>query len=212
MPRAGRTKTRLHTAAVSVPSKHKLKGIAEPEPVELPIPEPLSFALDEPSTSRAQKRADFAAAVQSAPHPYLVKSKSHLRREKRKARSEASSTNLASLENALDEVIPQPEPTSSSHSATLPIGSREKKSASRSQEEKVEAKRLMQQKLKEKGMIGEGRGRTLGEKKRRGIIQEGAKRMPAVMAHPAYKSNPWAAIREHVGNTIATKEGDSGKN
>ncbi|WVF67543.1 hypothetical protein IAT40_002299 [Kwoniella sp. CBS 6097] len=205
MPRASKTKTRLHTAAVSVPSKYKLKGIAEPEPLELPIPEPLSFALDEPSTSRSQKRADFVAAVQSAPHPYLVQSKSHLRREKRKARSEASSTNLISLETALDEVIPQVE---SQFDEPPNTGKKVKGAGARqgqSQEEKAEAKRLLQQKLKEKGMIGEGKGRTLGEKKRRGIIQEGAKRMPAVMAHPAYKSNPWAAIREHAGNTIATK-------
>lgn len=32
-----------------------------------------------------------------------------------------------------------------------------------------------------------------------------AKRIPAVMKHPAYKDNPWATIRLHASNSIATK-------
>ncbi|WVR09744.1 hypothetical protein IAU60_006820 [Kwoniella sp. DSM 27419] len=195
MPRAGKTKTRLHTSAVSLPVK------LQPEVEQpLPIPEPLSFALDEPSTSRAQKRADFIQAVQSAPHPYLLKSKSHARREKRKARSELS-TNLTSLNTALETVLPE---------AVRPLEEPVKKKRNKAEEaqrrelEEVERKRAAQRE-REKGMIGEGKGRTLGEKKRRGAIQDAAKRIPAVMAHPAYKTNPWAAIREHVGNTVAPK-------
>jgi hypothetical protein len=27
------------------------------------------------------------------------------------------------------------------------------------------------------------------------------------MSHPAFKTNPWATIREHAANTLATAEG-----
>lgn len=33
-----------------------------------------------------------------------------------------------------------------------------------------------------------------------------AQRMPAVMAHPAFKANPWATIREHAANSLAEAE------
>ena len=31
-----------------------------------------------------------------------------------------------------------------------------------------------------------------------------AKRIPAVMEHPAFKTNPWATIRLHASNTLST--------
>ena len=33
-----------------------------------------------------------------------------------------------------------------------------------------------------------------------------ARRIPAVMSHPAFKANPWATIREHAANTLAVAE------
>jgi hypothetical protein len=33
-----------------------------------------------------------------------------------------------------------------------------------------------------------------------------AQRIPAVMAHPAFKANPWATIREHASNSLAEAE------
>lgn len=33
-----------------------------------------------------------------------------------------------------------------------------------------------------------------------------AQRIPAVMQHPAFKANPWATIREHANNSLATAE------
>ncbi|WVQ68401.1 uncharacterized protein L199_006609 [Kwoniella botswanensis] len=196
MPRAGKTKSRLHTSAVSLPSKLRT---AEVVPADIPsLAEPPHSIIqnDEPSSSRSQqqKKADFIAAVQSAPHPYMIKSKSHLRREKRKVKSQNSSTNLQSLENALETILPDVD------------RSEEHDGANGKMAVKGEGEKRKVKKDKEVKKIGEGKGRTLGEKKRRDVIQEASKRIPAVLSHPAYKSNPWAAIREHVGNTIVAKD------
>nr|XP_019006629.1 uncharacterized protein I203_00221 [Kwoniella mangroviensis CBS 8507]OCF70090.1 hypothetical protein I203_00221 [Kwoniella mangroviensis CBS 8507] len=196
LPRTGKTKSKLHTSAVSLPSKLRTTEVV---PADIPsIAEAFNSIIrhDEPSTSRSQqqKKADFIAAVQSAPHPYMIKSKSHLRREKRKVKTLNSSTNLQSLENALETILPDVD-RSEEHDGT------NGKMAVNGEGEKRKVK-----KDKEVKKIGEGKGRTLGEKKRRDVIQEASKRIPAVLSHPAYKSNPWAAIREHVGNTIVAKD------
>lgn len=39
------------------------------------------------------------------------------------------------------------------------------------------------------------------------ISATNAKRIPAVMSHPAFKANPWATIREHANNTLAAADG-----
>nr|XP_018261616.1 uncharacterized protein I303_06056 [Kwoniella dejecticola CBS 10117]OBR83774.1 hypothetical protein I303_06056 [Kwoniella dejecticola CBS 10117] len=204
MPRADRTKSRLHTSAVSLPSKLRS------EPVPAPIadtPDAFTTFPDEPSAStsrsQSQRKAYFVAAVQSAPHPYLIKSKSHIRREKRKAKSLSASTNLESLENALSSILPEPETkVSDEEEERVKVGVQKKRK--KTKEKIEEEKRRIADKKREEGKISEGRGRTLNEKKRRDVIQEASKRIPAVLSHPAYKSNPWAAIREHAGNSIAT--------
>ncbi|KLT41388.1 hypothetical protein CC85DRAFT_286565 [Cutaneotrichosporon oleaginosum] len=58
----------------------------------------------------------------------------------------------------------------------------------------------------EEGKIGEGSGHGLKEKARRKQISSNAQRIPAVMAHPAFKANPWATIREHAANSLAEAE------
>ncbi|WVW85479.1 hypothetical protein I302_107517 [Kwoniella bestiolae CBS 10118] len=204
MPRAGHTKSRLHTSAVRLPSK--LQTSTEDIAIEQNVA-PQSTILngnhDEPSTSRSksQKKAEFIAAVQSAPHPYMIKSKSHLRREKRKIKTQNASTNLESLESALEGILPDGENE---------IQDQEQQDGGavkgQSKGDKEEERKRKLEKKREERKIGEGRGRTLGEKKRRGVIQESSKRIPAVLSHPAYKANPWATIREHVGNTIATND------
>ncbi|WWC90496.1 uncharacterized protein L201_005432 [Kwoniella dendrophila CBS 6074] len=170
------------------------------------------------SKSKQQKQAEFQAAVQSAPHPYLIQSKSHIRREKRKVKNLNSSTNLSSIENALESVIPNFTSTTTSNKLNAnkddeddnmnSISSRNKKSRDKKkqEEEEEEKEKKRKQIQREKGKIGEGKGKTLDEKKRRNVIQEASQRIPAVISHPAYKTNPWATIREHVGNTIATKK------
>jgi hypothetical protein len=40
---------------------------------------------------------------------------------------------------------------------------------------------------------------------------EEAKRRDAVMNHVQFKSNPWATIRMHAGNSLATKEAQAPK-
>ncbi|WRT68537.1 uncharacterized protein IL334_005514 [Kwoniella shivajii] len=202
MPRTSRTKSRLHTSAVGLPSKLKNDHHEQRDAQEPMIP---NSSFDEPSlpTSKAQKKAEFIAAVQSAPHPYIIQSKSHLRREKRRVRSNLS-TNLDSLENALESVLPESfQPPTEEEAGEGKAKKDKMKSVSRESKEEEKRKRVEME--REKGKIGEGKGRTLGEKKRRQVIQEASKRIPAVLSHPAYQSNPWAAIREHVGNTVATK-------
>lgn len=133
-----------------------------------------------------------------APHPYFVPSKSHLRRQKRKARSLAGG--LGSLESALEGVLPDED-----FKPAQVVDIKEEKRI-KTKEERDEERRVRLEKEKEKGKIGSGKGKTLREKKRKSIVQESSRRIPAVMKHPAFQQNPWAAIREHVGNTIAQKD------
>ncbi|WVQ81840.1 hypothetical protein IAT38_003967 [Cryptococcus sp. DSM 104549] len=209
MPRVGRAKVRHHTSAVALPSKAKAPE-PEPEPVmeeeeeeETYQPAPVEDLRKGKKQRQLKLPPPTPGMSGQAPHPYFIPSKSHLRREKRKARNIASG--LDSLESALDSVF-QEEPLQQVIS-----GEKGAKKRVKTKEERDEERRKALEKQVEMGKIGEGRGRTLGEKKRRQVIQESAKRIPAVMAHPAYKQNPWAAIREHVGNTVAVKDKDLGK-
>ncbi|KAK8854668.1 hypothetical protein IAR55_003407 [Kwoniella newhampshirensis] len=230
MPRIARSKARLHSSAV--PLSSKLKGFPEPD-AQPDVSETITPIDAGPSSSRGSKlnplpsRSDARlspkiekrklmsciaryALDNTAPHPYITPSKSHLKREKRKAKSQLG-TDLSSLETALAHVIPL-ENTTAVHSGATEdregeLGGRKvRKSKEQMMRDKEEARRRAIEREMEKGKIGEGKGRTLGEKKRREAVQEAAKRIPAVMGHPAYKQNPWAAIREHVGNTVAVKE------
>ena len=95
-------------------------------------------------------------------HPY---SRSHIRREKRKAKQQLAGGELHAISAALSEAIGE-EPESA-----LPSGS---KKAQRSRDiaaEVVERNAERQRRRAESGKIDEGRGRTLGEKSRRKQVQ-----------------------------------------
>ncbi|WWD19187.1 hypothetical protein CI109_103645 [Kwoniella shandongensis] len=204
MPRAAKTKSRLHSSAVSLPSK--LKGFPEPS-VQPDVTASFPTSDAEPSSSRGSKLNPLPPP-RSGFHPYIAPSKSHARREKRKAKSHLGGNDLSSLETALALVIPSTEDPEDDIEDDKKLKKKvvSKKSKEQIMKEKEEERRRAVEREKERGKIGEGRGKTLGEKKRREAVQDAAKRIPAVMVHPAYKQNPWAAIREHVGNTVAVKE------
>lgn len=108
----------------------------------------------------------------------------------------------------------------------------------RSREEKEQERVEAERKKREEGKIGEGKGRTLGEKTRRDLMyvpphlsapaltfrrwdpsytrltkprSNEAKRREAIMSHNQFKSDPWATIRLHAGNSLATKEVPGGQ-
>lgn len=87
-------------------------------------------------------------------HPY---SRSHLKRLRKKSRQNLSGGELHPLAAALAESLGQ-------------TGEKDKKAHVRSMAEKEEEARRERAKKLEEGKIGEGRGRTLGEKRRREIM------------------------------------------
>lgn len=87
-------------------------------------------------------------------HPY---SKSHRKRLNKKARQDLSGGQLHPLAAALAESLGQKAPE-------------DKKARVRSREEKEKERMEEERKKAEEGKIGEGRGRTLGEKKRRDLM------------------------------------------
>lgn len=91
-------------------------------------------------------------------HPY---SRSHVKREKRKARQELHGGQLASVEAALSEVLGLPPPATS--------GEKQAPSAVkiRTKEERIAERLRVEHELREKGKIGLGKGKTLTEKARR---------------------------------------------
>ncbi|XAO26094.1 hypothetical protein I312_104928 [Cryptococcus bacillisporus CA1280] len=206
MPRIGRAKIRHHTSAATLSKLDAQQNSPADAMIskELTVvPQPAPPILVEQERPKGKKGiilpsqpADTISG--KAPHPYFVPSKSHLRRQKRKARSLAGG--LGSLESALEGVLPGED-----FKPAQVVGIMEEKRV-KTKEERDEERRVRLEKEKEKGKIGSGKGKTLGEKKRKNIVQESSRRIPAVMKHPAFQQNPWAAIREHVGNTIAQKD------
>lgn len=97
-----------------------------------------------------------------APHPYFIPSKSHLRRQKRKARNLAGG--LGSLETALEGVLPDED-----LKPAQVVALKEEKRV-KTKEEREEERRARLEKEKEKRKIGSGKGKTLGEKKRKNIV------------------------------------------
>ncbi|GMK56185.1 hypothetical protein CspeluHIS016_0300250 [Cutaneotrichosporon spelunceum] len=193
MPRAVKTSSRRHESAVALPKR----AFAAPAAAETVLPGSNPFAtIAESGPSPAPKTAKEpvfygAIAAGAAAHPY---SRSHLRREKRKAKAAvALGGGLGSVALALGEVAgdeaPKEETKAKSRKEVM-------EDAARRRDE--EARRRA-----EEGKIGQGRGHGLKEKARRKQISTNAQRIPAVMAHPAFKANPWATIREHAANSLA---------
>ncbi|WOO76714.1 uncharacterized protein LOC62_01G000337 [Vanrija pseudolonga] len=191
MPRAERTKaTRRHGAAAPL-TKRALVADGAVEHV-LPGSNPAAEIPDlAPSKPEPTSKPFHGAVLAGAAAPY---SKSHARREKRKAAQQLGS-GLGSVAAALFEAageVPVP---------TAPVAtSRGKKRA-----EVVEVPPQLR-KREADGKIGEGSAKTMGERRRRKQISAAAQRIPAVMAHPSFKASPWATIREHAANSLAAAE------
>jgi len=124
-------------------------------------------------------------------HHYLESgqpySKSHMRRLKRKAKEELAGGGLASLAAQLSEDAPQ---------------------------ESAEPQHTQSRRNKPKsapaadGKIGQGKGKTLKEDQRRKQIATNRTHLQAVLQNPAFKANPFAAIRLHAANSLALEGGN----
>lgn len=97
------------------------------------------------------------ASVFPAPLADQPYSKSHRKRLNKKARQDLSGGQLHPLAAALAESLGQK-------------GDADKKARVRTKVEKEQERLEEERRKREEGMIGEGRGRTLGEKKRRDLM------------------------------------------
>ncbi|QRV75018.1 ribosome biogenesis protein SLX9 [Ceratobasidium sp. AG-Ba] len=109
-------------------------------------------------------------------------SKSHNRRLKRKAKSNLS-TDLASVEKALQTVVPKvcvSEPKLDDQASAKPA--------------------------KAVGLIGEGKGATLSKKQRQKALELERLRQTVIAQNPDFKGNPFAAIRTHAQNSLLSHD------
>jgi hypothetical protein len=146
--------------------------------------------------------------LESTRSPYH--SKSHARREKKKAKEQLSGGGLLDIASALKGVDSDEEEDG------------EDRHVQEGEDEAmVEGERLAKPKKKKNktGMIGEGKGATLTGKQRKRALCVLASytyglhtndryrkmerlRHPLILSNPSYSANPFATIRTHASNTL----------
>ncbi|GAA5963804.1 hypothetical protein JCM21900_000048 [Sporobolomyces salmonicolor] len=207
MPRPTRTRTSLpgHSRAAKLEST---KTISTPDalddsymmdPVEMaPIQAPKTIEVDQapapplppqgdkplaPKQTKAEKahakRQALLDKITAGSTPY---SKSHGRRLKRAARP---SNNLVTTLAEFEEVLPQIEPESEEEEDGM-------------EEEGVP---------KKQGTGGKGKEKLTAKKRQRVLTTEAA-RLPAILANSHFASSPFATIRQHTLNTMATQKNE----
>ncbi|KAK4687014.1 hypothetical protein P7C73_g3096, partial [Tremellales sp. Uapishka_1] len=211
MPKASRTKVvKRHGAAVPTASKRAF-ALPDNQVKETVLPGsnlnasvggsnyPENLADEEPKVSdrppiavKSKKiKPPASSLVPHLPlHPY---SRSHIKREKKKAKEQLTGGELHSIAVGLSEALGE-------------VEEEEKPIRIKTAEERRREKEEEQRRKEEAGKIGQGGKRTLSEKKRREQIKTQGKRIPIIMKHPAFKTNPWETIRLHASNSIAFKE------
>ncbi|KIL70720.1 hypothetical protein M378DRAFT_175126 [Amanita muscaria Koide BX008] len=208
MPKVSRKRTELHTSSAKLQKRqfsvqdnaveHVNIGEASDVSVSrrhttfLPIPDDLTkgndilHALSTPKThapvvtkkERQQlKREAFLQKLSAELSPY---SKSHARRQKRKAKEEIAG-GLNDLKVVITELEPDNQPDEDGTS-TNPKTS-----------------------LKP-GKIGEGKHLPLSAGQRKRALKLEQMRQPLVLSNPAFASNPFQAIRTHAQNTLVKHE------
>ncbi|KAJ9119817.1 hypothetical protein QFC24_005530 [Naganishia onofrii] len=223
MPKASKNpRARLHSKAAASAKVAKVEAtVAEPESIADPETVLVSSL---PITTGGGKKARYAGVesklpaaalkaqyLQTSLHPY---SRSHMRRIKRKAKEDLSGGSLAAVQEALlGTLVTEDE--------DMAVEGQEKEEMDDADYDEVEYQGRRKRKRGKKAaaatgesaqvpvvsnagftMIGEGKGRTLKPKQRQQEILKGRARVGAVIANPIFKSNPFAAIREHAGNTL----------
>jgi len=73
------------------------------------------------------------------------------------------------------------------------------------EEVEQEQERRAAQKARE-GKIGEGGEKGLSTKQRKKALEAETKQIDAVLKDPAFRANPFAAIRQHAANTLEKRE------
>ncbi|ORX38381.1 hypothetical protein BD324DRAFT_649753 [Kockovaella imperatae] len=182
-PRISRQKAvKRHASAVQLPVKRSF-AVDETQVVESVVPG------NEPGPSRLKPTRPPMESSTEPPVPAHPYSRSHVRREKRKAKQQLAGGQLHDMAVALSQSLGETEPESKARVRTKE--EKEKERQRREQEQKV-------------GAVG--KSRTLKERKRRKEITTEARRLPAVVNLPVFKQNPWETIRIHATNTIALKD------
>ncbi|KAJ9121518.1 hypothetical protein QFC22_002136 [Naganishia vaughanmartiniae] len=220
MPKASKNpRARLHSkAAASVKAAKVEETIAESEPI-------VEAEQDVPMTTGGGKKARYAGVesklpaghqaaalkaqyLQTSIHPY---SRSHMRRIKRKAKEDLSGGSLAAVQEALLDTLvtedndmaaegqEKEEMDDADYDEVEHLGRRKRKRGKKAATGGAQAPVVSNAGFT---MIGEGKGRTLKPKQRQQEIVKARARVGAVIANPIFKSNPFAAIREHAGNTL----------
>ncbi|KZT57969.1 hypothetical protein CALCODRAFT_261665 [Calocera cornea HHB12733] len=87
----------------------------------------------------------------------------------------------------------------------IPLSGLEAALAEVGEEVEQEQERRAEQKARE-GKIGESRPKGLSEKQRKKALEAEAKHVGAVLKDPAFRANPFAAIRQHAANTLEKRD------
>ncbi|GHJ87906.1 hypothetical protein NliqN6_4308 [Naganishia liquefaciens] len=151
--------------------------------------------------------------LQTSAHPY---SRSHMRRMKRKTREDLSGGSLSAVQEALLGTLDADE------AAADTLNGDEDDEEDAADADIVGAKKKRRRGNKGKNpeaqvtnggftMIGLGKGKTLKPKQRQQEILQARARVNAVIANPVFKANPFAAIREHAGNTLVKQKTETAK-
>ncbi|KAM6498213.1 Ribosome biogenesis protein SLX9 domain containing protein [Amanita muscaria] len=190
MPKVSRKRTELHTSSVKLQSVQdnavEHVNIGEASDVSgndilhaLSAPKPHAPVVTKKERQQLKREA-FLQKLSAELSPY---SKSHARRQKRKAKEEIAG-GLNDLKVVITELEPdnQPDTGDEDGSSTNPKTS-----------------------LKP-GKIGEGKHLPLSVGQRKRALKLEQMRQPLVLSDPAFASNPFQAIRTHAQNTLVKHE------
>ncbi|KAJ7110101.1 ribosome biogenesis protein SLX9-domain-containing protein [Mycena epipterygia] len=148
--------------------------------INAPIAEP---ALKKKEKQQLKREA-LLQRLESSHSPY---SKSHARRQKRKAKEQ--------IGGGLDEIQLALAAVDDDDSAEVP-----EESAGPTADEEAPQQ---QKKIKPKpGQIGEGKGAPLSKAQRQRALQMEKLRHPLILANAEFSSNPFQTIRTHAQNTL----------
>ncbi|KAJ6519937.1 ribosome biogenesis protein SLX9-domain-containing protein [Mycena sanguinolenta] len=130
------------------------------------------------------KREALLQRLELGRSPY---SKSHERRQKRKAKEQLAGGDLDAIQMALAAVDDEAEAPE----------------LLQPQDAMEDEAKVKQKKQKPKpGQIGEGKGATLTKAQRKRVLEMEKLRHPLILANPEFSTNPFQTIRTHAQNTL----------
>ncbi|WAQ82958.1 hypothetical protein PtA15_3A324 [Puccinia triticina] len=138
-------------------------------------------AYNQPSATTKPKPDRRVSRARDSVQPY---SKSHAKRLKKKAKEQAVVGDLRPVIAALDEVLTTTPTTAPSNPVekSLPARAPQEPSTAATQPKPASKK-------------------ALSHKQKAKVLREESIRLPAILSHPEFKKNPFAAIRTHIQNS-----------